>query len=136
VLPYLNSNAQVRHLRIGVPLVAASDGFVLEQTVTGNITADPKGIRRALMAEPHVDFNAPATLRKWPSLNKERRTDGPTGPYLVVEGSLDECIREYVAKPASMRHLYEIHTSPQPPLMGPVLSGDIVMELARLRDFL
>ena len=88
------------------------------------------------MAEPHVDFDAPATLRKWPSLNRERRTEGTAGPYIVVDGSLDECIREYKAKPASMRHLYEIHTSPQPPFLGPVLSGDQLIELARLRDFL
>jgi hypothetical protein len=85
--------------------------------------------------EPHVDFSAPATLRKWPSLNNERRTEGP-GPYLLVEGTLDQCIREYMAKPPSMRHLYEIHTCAQPPLLGPVLSGDHVAELARLRDFL
>jgi hypothetical protein len=32
--------------------------------------------------------------------------------------------------------LYEIHTSPQPPLVGAVVSGDAVLELARLRDFL
>jgi hypothetical protein len=85
--------------------------------------------------EPHVDFSAPATLRKWPSLNNERRTEGP-GPYLLVDGTLDECIREYTAKPRAMWHLYEIHTSPQPPLLGPVLSGDHVAELGRLRDFL
>jgi hypothetical protein len=83
----------------------------------------------------HVDFNAPATLRKWPSLNHQRRTEG-SGPYLLVDGTLDECIREFMAKPTAMRHLYEIHTSPQPPLVSPVLSGDIVSELARLRDFL
>jgi hypothetical protein len=35
-----------------------------------------------------------------------------------------------------MRHLYEIHTSPQPPLVNAVLSGEHVVELARLRDFL
>jgi hypothetical protein len=32
--------------------------------------------------------------------------------------------------------LYEIHTLPQPPLIHPVLSGDAVGELARLRNFL
>jgi hypothetical protein len=85
--------------------------------------------------DPHIDFSAPAVLRKWPSLNNERRTEGP-GPYLLVDGTLDECIREFLAKPASMRHLYEIHTSPQPPLVSAVLSAEIVLELARLRDFL
>lgn len=83
----------------------------------------------------HVNFDAPATLRKWPSLNNERRIVGP-GPYLLVDGTLDECIREFMSKPASMRHLYEIYTSPQPPLVSAVLSGEIVTELKRLRDFL
>jgi hypothetical protein len=84
--------------------------------------------------DSHVDFDAPATLCKWPSLNNERRTD--SGPYLLVEGTLDECIREFMAKPASIRHLYEIHTSPQPLFVSAILSEEIVAELARLRDFL
>src|SRR3954454_11639828 len=83
----------------------------------------------------HVNFDAPASLRKWPSFNNQRRTEG-TGPYLLLDGTLDECIREFVAKPAPMRHLYEIHTSSQPPLVADILSGESVVELARLREFL
>ncbi len=82
-----------------------------------------------------VNFDAPAVLRKWPSLSNERRTEG-TGPYLLVDGTLDECIREFMAKPPPSRHLYEIHTAPQPPLVSAVLSGEQIVELARLRDFL
>ncbi len=85
--------------------------------------------------ETHVDFDKRAVLRKWPSLQNQRGTEG-TGPYLLFDGTLGDCIREFMAKPASMRHLYEIHTSPQPPLVGAVLSGDIITELERLRDFL
>jgi hypothetical protein len=85
-------------------------------------------------SETHVDFGAPAVLRKWPSLNNQRREG--TGPYLLVDGTLDECIREFMAKPVAHRHLYEIHTSPQPPLVTAILSGEHVVELARLRDFL
>lgn len=85
--------------------------------------------------DPHVNFDAPAILRKWPSLNNRRRTES-TGPYLLLDGTLDECIREFMSKPASVRHLYEIHTPPQPPLVGAVLSEEIIAELARLRDFL
>ena len=58
------------------------------------------------------------------------------GPYLISEHALDECMRQFMAKPASARHLYEIYTTPQPPLVGAVLSQEIVAELARLRDFL
>jgi hypothetical protein len=83
----------------------------------------------------HVDFNAQAVLRKWPSLNNQRRTEG-TGPYLLFDGTLDECIRDFMARPASIRHLYEIHTAPQPPLVTEILSAEHVAELARLREFL
>ena len=85
--------------------------------------------------EAHVNFDAPAVLRKWPSLHSERRTED-AGPYLLVDGTLEECIREFMAKPTPLRHLYEIHTAPQPPLVSAVLSGEHIIELARLRDFL
>ncbi len=86
--------------------------------------------------QAHVDFGAPAVLRKWPSLRNERRTEN-AGAYLVVDGNLDECIREFMGKPISTRHLYEIHTSPQRPLVTAVLSSEEhIVELARLRDFL
>lgn len=83
----------------------------------------------------HVNFDAPAILRKWPSRRNQRYIES-TGPYLLVDGTLGECLREFMAKPAFMRHLYEIHTSPQPPLVSSVLSGGHVVEVARLRDFL
>ena len=83
----------------------------------------------------HVNFDAPAILRKWPSRRNQRYIES-TGPYLLVDGTLGECLQEFMAKPASMRHLYEIHTSPQPPLVSSVLSGGHVVEVARLRDFL
>jgi hypothetical protein len=91
------------------------------------------------MSEPgiHIDFNAPAILRKWPSLNNERISASlGARAYLVVEGSLDDCIRQFLAKPAGQRHLYEIHTAPQTDLVSAVLSAEHIVEIARLRDFL
>jgi hypothetical protein len=55
---------------------------------------------------------------------------------LILEGSLDDCIRQFMAKPVSQRHLYEIHTAPQGELISAVLSGKHIVEIARLRDFL
>jgi len=46
----------------------------------------------------HVDFDAPATLRKWPSIKNERAR-AADGPYLIVDGTLDDCIRQFMAKP-------------------------------------
>jgi hypothetical protein len=83
---------------------------------------------------PHVDFSAPASLRKWPSKNNERRED--RSPYLLIDATLEECLQEFMAKPEPTRHLYEIHTAPQPPLVTPILTSGHVVELARLRDFL
>ena len=85
--------------------------------------------------EAHVNFDAAAVLRKWPSIRNERRTDDAS-PYLLLEGTLEECIREFMAKPTPVRHLYEIHTAPQPPLVIAVLTREHIVELARLRDFL
>ena len=82
---------------------------------------------------PHTRFDAPAMLRKWPSRNNERRRDGST--YLVAEGTLDDCIGKFMAKPEATRHLYEIRTAPQPPLIAEVLSEDVIVEIARLRSF-
>jgi hypothetical protein len=84
--------------------------------------------------DAQIQFDAPAVLRKWPSLNYERI--GNSWPYLVAEGSLDECIRQFMSKPASTHHLYEIHTAPQGELITVVLSPEQIVELARLRDFL
>jgi hypothetical protein len=80
----------------------------------------------------HVNFDARAVLRKWPSLGNERRATA-TGPYLVIDSTLDDCLREYVAKPTSARHLYQIHTAPGPPLTNAVLPEGLILELARLR---
>lgn len=86
------------------------------------------------MAESKVNFLAPASLHKWPSLANRRREDREA--YLVLQGTLDQCIVSLMAKPAPTRHLYEIHTAPQLPLVMDVLSREHVAELARLRDFL
>jgi hypothetical protein len=83
-----------------------------------------------------INFDAPAVLRKWPSLANERVSAAlGARPYMVVEGTLDECIGEFMSKPASQHHLYEIHTAPQADLVSAVLSAEHIVELARLRDF-
>jgi hypothetical protein len=84
-----------------------------------------------------IDFDASASLRKWPSFNSERITDSLyAGAYLLIEGTLDDCIREFMAKPVSQHHLYEIHTAPQGELVTALLSAIHILEIARLRDFL
>jgi hypothetical protein len=84
-----------------------------------------------------IDFDASASLRKWPSFNSERITDSLyAGAYLLIEGTLDDCIREFMAKPVSQHHLYEIHTATQGELVTAVLSARHILEIARLRDFL
>jgi hypothetical protein len=89
------------------------------------------------MSDTRIDFGAPATLRKWPSVNNERvSTSLGARPYMIIDGTIDECIRRFMLQPKSQRHLYEIHTAPQTDLVSAILSADHVVELARLRDFL
>ena len=84
--------------------------------------------------EAHINFDAPAVLRKWPSLANQRTEDA--APYLLVDGTLYERLSELMTKPTTTHHLYEIHTAPQPPMVSAVSSGEHIVELARLRDFL
>jgi hypothetical protein len=92
----------------------------------------------ARMSDTRIDFGAPATLRKWPSLNKQRVSASlGARPYMIGEGgTLDECIQQFMQLPEAQCHLYEIHTAPQSDLVGGVLSPNHVVELARLKDFL
>jgi hypothetical protein len=96
----------------------------------------PKAMEKLIgrSSRAHINFGVPAALRKWPSFRNARR-EGTT-PYLLFDGTPDQCIRALMAKPAALRHLYEIHISPQPPLVDHVLPGEQLTELARLRDFL
>jgi hypothetical protein len=48
-----------------------------------------------------INFDAPATFHKWPSLNGQRRNES-AGAYLLLDGTLDECIREFLAKPPAV----------------------------------
>jgi hypothetical protein len=83
-----------------------------------------------------INFDAPATLRKWPSINNERVNSSlGARPYMIIEGTLDECIQRFMSQPASQHHLYEIHTAARD-LVSAGLSAAHIVELARLRDFL
>ena len=87
--------------------------------------------------EVKINFDAPATLRKWPSLNNERISASlGARPYLIIDGTLDECIRKFMTMPVSQHHLYEIHTAAKSDLVSAVLSPSHILELAQLRDFL
>ena len=88
------------------------------------------------MPDTGINFSVPATLRKWPSLNKQRVSASLDAcPYMISEGTLDQCIQQFMQLRAQ-RHLYEIHTAPQSDLVGAILSTDHIVEVARLRDFL
>jgi hypothetical protein len=51
-----------------------------------------------------INFDAFAVLRKWPSIKNERISAADGGrPYLIVDGTLDDCIRQFIAKATSQR---------------------------------
>jgi hypothetical protein len=89
------------------------------------------------MPDTGIDFSAPATLRKWPSINKQRVSASlGARPYMIGGGgTLDECIQRFMQLPEAQRHLYEIHTAQRSDENG-ILSADHIVELVRLRDFL
>ena len=91
---------------------------------------------KMLDKEVKINFDASEILRKWPSINNERVSASlGARPYMIIDGTLDECIEKFMSKPASQHHLYEIRTAPQSDLVSAVLSAEHIVELARLRDF-
>jgi hypothetical protein len=71
-----------------------------------------------------------------PQFSENGRPSLGARPYLIIDGTLDECIRKFMTMPINQHHLYEMHTAPQSDLVRAVLSADHIVELARLRDFL
>jgi hypothetical protein len=87
--------------------------------------------------DTRIDFSAPAELRKWPSVNKERvNASFGARPYPVGQGgTLDQYIQQFMQLPEAQRHLYEIHTEQQD-IDSRILSADLIVELTRLRAYL
>lgn len=85
--------------------------------------------------DAQINFDAAAVLTKWPSLNDESIA-GEIAYYVVGEGTLGECIRQFTSEPMSQAHLYEIHTAPQGELITDVLSAQQIIELAALWGYL
>jgi hypothetical protein len=80
-----------------------------------------------------IAYDAPADLKKWPSLNNQRLAGKP--PYLVYNGTLADCIKALLAKPIKQISLYDIVTEPQPVFDRPVLSPADAAEIAMRKDF-
>jgi hypothetical protein len=80
-----------------------------------------------------IAYDAPADLKKWPSLNNQRVTSKK--PYLVYNGTLANCIRELLAKPIKQISLYDIVTERQAAFDGSVLSPGDAAEIAMRKDF-
>jgi hypothetical protein len=80
-----------------------------------------------------IVYDAPADLKKWPSLRNERMT-GKT-PYLVYNGTLADCIRLLMAKPVKQISLYDIVTERQAAFDSTILSPGDAAEIAMRKDF-
>jgi hypothetical protein len=78
-----------------------------------------------------INFDAPAVLRKRPSRDGKVASDVLwPNPYLIFDGTLGECLEEFLAKPVGQRHLYEIHTAPQADLVTSILSSAQITQIA------
>jgi hypothetical protein len=88
------------------------------------------------MNDAPIQYEMPAALYKWPSLEARRLSTGDTiWAHQIFEGTLAECIREFMAKPISRRPLYEIFTERQPGLRDSILGANHILEIAEREDF-
>jgi len=62
-----------------------------------------------------------------------------TGDHLTIDrvydGTLAECIQEFMEKPTSQRPLYELHTEAQAAFPKTILSASDMLEIASRDDF-
>jgi hypothetical protein len=87
-----------------------------------------------MFKETHsIAYDAPADLKKWPSLRNERMS-GKT-PYSVYNGTLADCIRLLLAKPIKQISLYDIVTVRQDAFDSNTLSPGDAAEIAMRKDF-
>ena len=90
------------------------------------------------MSDEHrvqVDFGAAAELKKSPSIAGQRNAGAKfPSPYTLKQDTLFECLREFMSKPISQRHLYEIHTLRKGSSETKVISSEEAIELARLGE--
>jgi hypothetical protein len=83
-----------------------------------------------------IQYDMPATLYKWPSLEGRRMATGEIiGAHRIYEGTLGGCIHQFLAKPISQRPLYEIFTERQPGLRDTILGANYILEIAEREDF-
>lgn len=80
-----------------------------------------------------IAYDAPADLKKWPSLRNERVSNKT--PYMVYNGTLADCIRLLLAKPIKQISLYDIETGRQAAFDSTILSPGDAAEIAMRKDF-
>jgi hypothetical protein len=54
---------------------------------------------------------------------------------MVFQGNLGECIHEFLTKPASTGHLYDVATEPQPAFEAAILGVLDVIEIVARPEF-
>jgi hypothetical protein len=54
---------------------------------------------------------------------------------MVFDGTLDECVTEFMKQPASQQALYEVHTVLQPALGKELLTATDLLDIASRADF-
>jgi hypothetical protein len=82
-----------------------------------------------------INYDVWATLQKWPLADRLPRTGEILTPEQIYDGTLSECIKEFMAKPTSQRPLYEIFTEAQLAFTTTILSATDMLDIASRDDF-
>jgi hypothetical protein len=83
-----------------------------------------------------INYDAPASLFKWPSPAKRKLATGDTvGAQAIYNGTLEGCVKQFLMKPIAERSLHEIFTDRQPGLRDSILRADHILDIAERTDF-
>jgi hypothetical protein len=84
-----------------------------------------------------INYDAPASLHKWETLEKKRAGDAQMlGAHQIWDGTLRGCIKQFLDKPESQRPLYDIMIGEEAGIGKTILEPSDIMAIASREDFL
>jgi hypothetical protein len=87
-------------------------------------------------ASTPVRYDAPATIHRWfTPEDRAVRAGDVVRAAVVFEGTLAECVREFLAMPTDEQFLHEIFTDTQDGLVRSILGPDDIRKVAARDDF-
>jgi hypothetical protein len=88
------------------------------------------------MVFDRINYDAPASLHRWTSLEKKRAGDAAMfGSRQIWDSTLAGCVQQFMRKPDTQKQLYDIMTDASAGIGKTILEPDDILRIASRPDF-